>query len=87
MYAEFNGDGVRPINVLNNEESKGLQGDFWSIRKGHNQEAKWLKDIKNELVNEKHRQERVDITVEKITKQCSKIPNWKVPVKGGVQGY
>ena len=46
-----------------------------------------MKDIKNELVNEKHRQERVDITVEKITKQCSKIPNWKVPVKGAVQGY
>ena len=27
------------------------------------------------------------ITVEKVTKQCRKMPNWKVPGKDGVQGY
>ena len=27
------------------------------------------------------------IIVEKVTKQCRKMPNWKAPEKGGVQGY
>ena len=27
------------------------------------------------------------ISVEKVTKQCKKMPNWKVPGKDGVQGY
>ena len=27
------------------------------------------------------------ISVEKLTKQCKKMPNWKAPGKDGVQGY
>ena len=50
MYAKFNGDGVRPIDVPNAGESKRFWGDLWSIGQGHNQEAEWLKDSKNELV-------------------------------------
>ena len=46
-----------------------------------------MKDIRNELVNDKHRQERVVISVEKVTKQCRTMPNWEVPEKDGVQGY
>ena len=30
---------------------------------------------------------RVVIRVEKVTKQCRKMPNWKAPGKAGVQGY
>ena len=66
---------------------KTFRGYLWSIRKGHNQEAEWLKDIKNELVNDKHRQERVVLSVGKVTKQCRKMPNWKAPGKDCVQGY
>ena len=43
-----------------------------------------MKGIKNELVNDKHLQERVVISVEKVTKQCRKMPNWKAPGKDGV---
>ena len=75
MYAEFNGDGVRPSDVPNAEESKRFWGDIWSVGKGHNREAEWLKDIKNELGNDKHLQERVVISVEKVTKQWRKMPN------------
>ena len=39
-----------------------------------------------ERVN-KHPQERVSISVEKIRKQCRKIPNWKAPGRDSVQGY
>ena len=57
------------------------------LRKEHNRKVEWLKDIKNELINEKHRQERVVINVEKVTKQCRKMANWKAPGKDDVQGY
>ena len=36
MYAEFNGFGVRPIDVPNVEESKRFCDDLWSIGKRHN---------------------------------------------------
>ena len=39
-----------------------------------------------ERVNERP-QERVTISVEKIRKQCRKIPNWKAPGRDSVQGY
>ena len=53
----------------------------------NNQEAEWLKDLKNELGNDKYLQERVVVSVEKVTKQSRKIPNQKAPGKDGVQGY
>ena len=49
IYAEFNGAGVRPNNLPNAEESNRFWGDIWSVRKGLNREAEWLKDLKNEL--------------------------------------
>ena len=72
IYAEFNGDGVRTSDVPNAEESKRFWSDIWSVGKGHTREAEWLKDIKIELGNDKHLQERVIISVEKVTKQCER---------------
>ena len=40
-----------------------------------------------ERINDERPQERVSISVEKIRKQCRKIPNWKAPWRDGVQGY
>ena len=57
------------------------------LKQNLEREAKWLKYIKIELRNDKHLQERAVISVEKITKQCRKMPNWKAPGKDGVQGY
>ena len=44
------------------------------------------KNITNGLLNDKDRQERVAISVEKVTKQCRKVPNWKAPWKDCIQG-
>ena len=68
MYAEFNGCGITLSDVPNAEESKIFWGDIWSVGKGRNREAAWLKDIKNELGKNKHLQERVVIDFEKVTK-------------------
>ena len=52
MYAEFNGDDVRPNDVPNVEESKRFVDDIWSARKWHNRETEWWKDIGNEAMRE-----------------------------------
>ena len=62
-------------------------GDIWSVGKGHKREAEWLKDLNNELGNDKHLQESFAISVENVTKQCRKMPAWNVPEKDGFQGY
>ena len=86
IYTELNGNGIRSNGVPNAEECTKLWGNIWGVRKEHNREAEWLKDLKRERVNERP-QERVSIIVEKIRKQCRKIPNWKAPGRDGVQGY
>ena len=70
------------------KECTKFWGNIWGVRKEHNREAEWLKDLKRERerVN-KRPQERVSISVEKIRKQCRKIPNWKAPGRDGVQEY
>ena len=40
-----------------------------------------------ERVNDERPQERIGINIERIRKQCRKIPNWKAPGRNGVQGY
>ena len=87
MYREFNRNGIRLSDVPNAEKSKRFLGVIWSAGKGYNQEAEWLKYIKNELGNDKHLQEGVVISVEKVKKQCRKVSNWKAPGKDVVQGY
>ena len=68
------------------KNAQSFGGDIWGVRKEHNWEAEWLKDLKRERLDERP-QERVSISVEKIRKQCRKIPNWKAPGRDGVQGY
>ena len=71
----------------NAEECTKFWGDIWSVRKEHNREAEWLKDLKRERVNDERPQNRMSISVEKIRKQCRKIPNQKAPGRNSVQGY
>ena len=40
-----------------------------------------------ERENDECPQEKVSISVEKMKKQCGKIPNWKAPGQIDVQGY
>ena len=77
IYAELNGNGIRSNDVPNAEECMKFWGDIWGVRKEHNRGAKWLKDLKRkrERVNDERPQERVSISVEKLRKQCRKIPN------------
>ena len=48
IYAELNGNGIRSNGVPNSEEFTKFWGNIWGVRKEHNREAEWLKDLKRE---------------------------------------
>ena len=49
-YNEFNGQtGSSNGNITNTEESRTFWSGIWSGKKEHNQEAKSLSDVKNEM--------------------------------------
>ena len=48
IYAESNGNGIRSNDVPNAEECTKFWGDIWGVKKEHNREAEWLKDLKRE---------------------------------------
>ena len=87
MHIEFTGGDLKPNDIPNVKESKRFWDHIWSVRKGHNQGAELMKDLKNELINDKHLQETIAISVEKLTKQCMKMTNWKAPGKDNVHSY
>ena len=83
VYSEFSGQ--TGSNIPNAEESRTFWSGIWSVEKKHNKEAKWLSDLKEEMV--KLEQQNVVINEGKVKKQCSKMPNWKAPGHDGVQGF
>ena len=71
VYNEFNvqaEDGNRDIQ--NAEESRTFRSGIWSIEKEHKREAKWLSELKEDMV--KLEQQNVVINEDKVKKQCSK---------------
>ena len=86
VYNEFNGQtGSSNGDIPNAEESRTFWSGIWSVEKEHNKEAKWLSDLKEEMV--KLEQQNVVINEDKVKKQYSKIPNWKALSHDGVQGF
>ena len=45
---DLNRNEIRLNDVPNAEECTQFWGDIWGVRKEHNREAKWLKDLKRE---------------------------------------
>ena len=64
---------IRSNGVPNADECKNVLGQYLGVKKEHNREAEWLKDLKRERerVNERP-QERVSISVEKIRKHAER---------------
>ena len=58
---------------------------MWDNGKEHERKVEWLRELRAE--KDKMKQNEVNITTEMIKEQVKKIPNWKSPVPGGVQGY
>ena len=67
------------------EESKKFWGNIWSELVDHDREGKWLKDWQSEINVTKL--EKVDITTESLKKILGRMPNWKSPGPGLLQGF
>ena len=52
IYTELNGNGIRSNDLPNAEECTKFWGNIWGVRKDHNREAEWLKDLKRERERE-----------------------------------
>ena len=88
IYAELNRNWIRSNDVPNAEEYAKFWSDIWGVRKEYNKEVEWLKrEREREKVNDERPQEKMSVSVEKIRKQCRKIPNWKAPGRDSIQGY
>ena len=86
VYNEFNGKtGNSNGDIPNAEECRTFWSGIWCVEKKHNKEAKWLSDLKEEMV--KLEQQNVVINESKVKKQYSKMPNCKPPGNDGVQGF
>ena len=58
---------------------------FGGLEKEHNRTADWLEGLKGE--RDYGQQGALEISEAMVKKQCKKIPNWKAPGWGGVQGF
>ena len=73
VYNKFNGKtGSSNGDILNAEESRTFWSGISSVEKKH-KEAKWLSDLKKEMV--KLEQQNAVINECKVKKECSKMPN------------
>ena len=86
VYKNLNGEKQGDRIIPNFEDSIKFWSYLWSIRKDHNQHAKWLKNCRKQFENVNN-MEQVEISQEMVKMQCRKMPNWKAPRKDGVQGY
>ena len=51
VYNEFNGQtGSSNRDIPNAEESKTFWSGIWSVEKENNKEAKWMSNLKEEMV-------------------------------------
>ena len=67
------------------DECRHFWSSIWGRKVHHKREAAWLKDLRANKNDEK--QNDIKITIDMVTKQLNKIPNWKYPGHDGAQGY
>ena len=86
FFRELNQEGERcDDDQPDAEESKKFWGDIRSESVHHNIDVKWLADLQSEVnITE---QEKVDKTKESLKKILGRMPNWKSPGRGLVQGF
>ena len=87
FYQQLNGQiGGREPEKPNAEEAKQFWSDIWDNPKEHQSDAKWLKDLREELCTIQQ-QEDVTIDSEGLKVVLRKLANWKAPGPDGVHGF
>ena len=67
-------------------EAQTYLRSIWSEKKEHHKNAEWLKDVKKDLQQDEA-QDKINIKKSIMMSVMRKMPNWKNPGPGNVQGY
>ena len=67
-------------------ESQKFWSEIWDNPVHHNENAEWLGELENELVDVEQ-QADIRIDVKSLRTKLKKVPNWKSPGPDGVQGF
>ena len=84
VYQQLNGK-LESSEKPDTEESRRFLMNIWRTRKSHNENADWLIELRSE--RNEIKQGNMQITIEMITQQTRKVPDWKCSWLDGVQGY
>ena len=84
VYQQLNGK-LESSEKPDTEESRRFLMNIWRTRKSRNENADWLKELRSE--RNEIKQGSMQITIEMITQQTRKVPDWKCSGLDGVQGY
>ena len=85
VYKKLNGEKVSDRIIPNSDDRTKFWNEIWSIRRGHNKHAEFLKVSRNEFENVNSK-EKAEITQEMVKMQCRKMPNWEASGKDGLKG-
>ena len=85
LYKELNGEEAVDL-APEKEEAKRFWSDIWSKEVKHNNDAEWLKKIREEQMG-RFKQDRIEITIGKVKKVLKSMPNWKSAGPDLVQGF
>jgi len=66
LFSELNGLKQRENEILDAEESRAFWSGIWSVSKGHNKNAEWLRELKEES---NYRKQEGLIVIKEIIKQ------------------
>ena len=85
LYKELNGNETENL-VPDKEEARTFWEGIWRVEARHNNEAEWLENIRREKDN-LGKQEKTEISSNKLKKIMKNIPNWKSPGPDLVQRF
>ena len=85
FYQEISGEIVGDKLIPNAEESRKFWSDIWGKEETHNENAEWLKKLKE--TGGYPQQEDTIITEDDVRQMSKKMSNWKAAGPDGVQGF
>ena len=85
LYKELNGEEAVDL-APEKEEAKRFWSDIWSKEVKHNNDAEWLRKLREEQMD-RFKQDRIEITIGKVKKVLKGMPNWKSAGPDLVQGF
>ena len=85
FFQQLDGGCEKELIVPDAERSVSFWKGIWGREKEFNKNATWLREIEENGIPTV--QDNLSIGLERVLKQCKKMPSWKTPGPDGVQGF